>query len=364
MKKFSLLLLSAIAATQGMSTAHAAPLDALLSANKGTQPGKVEIEAGYDVVNDTVDLFRVRDRDNDFAGTNVGDYKGAHLRVGVAVTPSLWLDGGLWQRRLEYRNDEAKINSWQIATQYKFLDGKALVPALAARVGAWGNYADRLDKTTPTTVSGTTLNSVTVKDPSDRQFQADLIASWPVLQQGEVSAFAGVGTSRVQLGSVAGTATQNGCNYNLAFGQTNVTGTLAQFCNASAVVDRFTLANSSLGINVYNEAEYRARYLHAGVSAKWLTGNWQFRAGYDYQHVKRNNVDDIISQRGGKPVENNHTLIGEIMYRVTDNVSLFGRGQVMTKQFTGEIPFAYNSLTAGRFDKKYGFVSAGVVVRF
>jgi hypothetical protein len=364
MKKLHLLALSAVASTQLLSAAHAAPLDALLSANKPTVPGKVEIEAAYDVVNSKVDVFNVRDSDKDFAGTNVGDYHGAHLRAGVAVTPSLWLDGGLWQRKLDYRQDQAKVNSWQLAAQYKFLDGKALVPTMAARVGAWGNYADSLDKTSPTKVSGVTLNSVSVKDPSDRQFQADLIASWPVLQQGEVSAFIGGGASRVKLGSVSGTATQNGCNYNLAFGRSEVTGTLAQFCNAGVVIDRFTLANSTVGINVFDEAEYRARFMHAGLSAKWLMGNWQLRAGYDYQRVNRDSVDDSISRRGGKPVEDNHTLVGEVMYRVTNNVSLFGRGQLMKRQFTGEIPFAYNSLTAGRFDKKYGFVTAGVVMQF
>ena len=364
MKKLSLLALAAAASAQFLSPAHAAPLDALLSADKATTPGKVEIEAAYDLVNSKVDVFNVRDRDNDYAGTTVGDYHGAHIRAGVAVTPRLWLDGGFWQRKLEYRNDEAKLNSWQLAAQYKFLDGQALVPTLAGRIGAWGNYADTLNKTSPTTVSGVTLNSVSVNNPSDRQFQADLIASWPVLQKGEVSAFIGGGTSRVQLDSVSGTATQNGCNYNLAFGRTEVTGTLAQFCKAGVVVDRFTMSNSTLGINVYDEAEYRARFMHAGLSGKWLTGNWQFRAGYDYQRLNRDNVDDVISRRGGKPVDNNHTFIGEIMYRVTDHVALFGRGQMMLRQFTGEIPFAYNTLTASRFDKKYGLVTAGVVISF
>ncbi|MFL6719419.1 MAG: hypothetical protein ACJ8G3_23990 [Burkholderiaceae bacterium] len=130
------------------------------------------------------------------------------------------------------------------------------------------------------------------------------------------------------------------------------------------MIDRFTATNSSIGINVYDEAEYRARFMHAGLSGKWLAGNWQFRAGYDYQRLKRDGVDDIISQRGGKPVDNNLTFVGELMYRVIDNVSLFGRGQLMMRQFTGEIPFAYNTLTAARFDKKYGFVTAGVVITF
>jgi hypothetical protein len=362
MNKLFRIALSALAASP--LAASAAPLDALLSANKPAAPGKVEIEAGYDLVNSKVDIFNVRGNDNDFAGTNVGDYHGQHIRAGVAVTPALWLDGGFWRRKLEYRNDEASLNSWQLAAQYKFLDGQAIKPSMAARVSAWGNYADSLNKTSPTTVSGVTLNSVNVGNPSDRQYQADLIASWPLLQKGEVSAFIGGGVSRVQLDTVTGSATRGGCNYNLDFSSSAVTGTLAQFCNASAVVDRFVLANSAIGIDVFREAEYHARYMHGGFSAKWLAGNWQLRAGYEYQRIKRDTVDDIINQRGGNPVESNHTLIGEVMYRVADHVSLFGRGQLMKNQFTGEIPFAYNTLTASRFDKKYGFVTAGVVVDF
>ncbi|MDB5726920.1 MAG: putative signal peptide protein, partial [Noviherbaspirillum sp.] len=55
---------------------------------------------------------------------------------------------------------------------------------------------------------------------------------------------------------------------------------------------------------------------------------------------------------------------GELAYRLTTNLSLFGRGQYMTNQFTGEIPFAYNTFTAGRFDKRYGIVTVGLAADF
>ena len=49
MSKLSFLALSTALSCQFLSAAHAAPLDALLSANKSTVPGKTEIEAGFDV---------------------------------------------------------------------------------------------------------------------------------------------------------------------------------------------------------------------------------------------------------------------------------------------------------------------------
>jgi hypothetical protein len=36
----------------------------------------------------------------------------------------------------------------------------------------------------------------------------------------------------------------------------------------------------------------------------------------------------------------------------------------MTNQFVGEIPFAYNTLTANRFGKACRFLSASVLVTF
>jgi hypothetical protein len=364
MNRSSLFALFITGVTQLPSSVYAAPLDALLSVNKNTTAGNVAIEASYDVVNSAVDVFRIRDRDADFSGTKIGDYHGAHLLAGVAVTPRLWLDGGLWQRQIDYRRDQAKIQSWQIAGQYKIVEAMGYRPSMAARLGTWGNSAGTLDKTLPTQFQGATLNSIRVAGPKDRQYQLDLIASWPVSESVEVTTFAGAGSSRVTIDSISGTTTQNGCNYNLAFGRSEVTGTLAQPCSGSVVVERFTVSNSVYGVDVYNETQYSARYIHGGLSGKWTSGPWQLRVGYQYQALKRRNVDDIIERRGGMANKSNHVLIGELAYKITANISLFGRGQYMSNQFTGEVPLAYNTFTARRFNKRYGIVSAGIAVNF
>lgn len=347
-----------------ISCAFAAPLDAFLSANQSSTPGEVQIEASYDIVNSTVDVFGIRDNDANFSGTNIGDYHGGHVRAGVAVTPSFWLDGAFWQRRIDYRSDAAKINTWQLAGQYKLMEGAGYHPSIALRVGAWGNYADELKKSSATTFNGTTLNSVTVSDPKDVQYQLDLIGTSKILESTELTLFAGVGTSRTTLSSVSGTMTQNGCDYKLAFDPTEVVGTLAQPCNGSVIVDRFTIPNSALGVDINNESQYSANYYHGGLNLKWTKADWQLRGGYQYQYIKRSHIDDIIKSRGGTPYQSNHILMGEIAYKPLDNIAIFMRGQYMSNQFTGEIPFAYNTLTASRFDKRYGIVSTGLVVTF
>lgn len=359
---YSLALL--VSAAQLPTIVVAAPMDAFLSANQSTIPGQLQIEAAYDMVNSSIDVFHLRDNNATYKGTTVGDYHGGHLRIGMAVTPRIWLDGAFWQRNIQYSGDVAKINTWQLAGQYKIFEGSGYQPSIALRAGAWGNYADQLNKSSSTTVNGTTLNSVSVADPKDVQYQLDLIATSKILENTELTVFGGIGVSRTTLSSVSGTATQNGCNYNVAFGQSDTVGTLAQLCNASVVIDRFSIPNSSSGVNVYRETEYNAKFYHGGAMLNWHESNWQLRAGYQYQYISRNQIDDIIKSRGGVSYQSNHIFIGEVMYRVLTNTAVFLRGQYMTNQFTGEIPFAYNTMTASRFNNRYGIVSTGLVMTF
>lgn len=343
---------------------QAAPLDTFLTANQRNVPGEYELELSYDQVNSTVDIFNIRANDADYAGTNVGDYEGVHLRAGTALTPHVWIDGALWQRRLHYRNDVAAITSWQAAGQYKLLEGEGSQPSLAVRAGVWGNTSGELVKSSPTTASGVTLNTVNVRSPQDLQFQMDVIATFKPLPSAEVSVFGGAGSSRVSISGVTGTTTQGGCNYDVNFGTTSVTGTLAQLCNASLVIDRFSVPNAAYGIDVYKEAQYSATYLHAGMMGKWVYKDLQLRGGYQFLAINRGQLDDTIRSRGGVAHEANHIFAGEVMYRLYRDAGVFVRGQYLANQFVGEIPFAYNTLTAKRFDKHYGILSTGIVVVF
>ncbi|MFD2271008.1 hypothetical protein ACFS07_07400 [Undibacterium arcticum] len=232
---------AALASALACSSVGAAPLDALLTANQNNMPGKGEVEVSYDLINNSLDFLNLREKNG--STTNVGDYKGGHVRGGVAITPRLWVDGALWQRQIDYRSFLAKLNTWQLAGQYKVIEGAGYVPSVAVRLGAWGNSADSLTKFTNTTVVGTKFTSATVTEPKDTQYQLDLIGTWPLSQQTEVSIFAGAGASRITFDSISATSrTANGCEYNVAFSQDGSVATLAQPCSAKVVITRFYAA--------------------------------------------------------------------------------------------------------------------------
>jgi hypothetical protein len=177
-----------------------------------------------------------------------------------------------------------------------------------------------------------TLDSVTVDSPKDNQFQLDLIGTSTLSTHTELSMFIGTGTSRVALDGVRGTI-----------------GNLSAIPSADLI---------------NREAKYRANFLSACLMLNWKKDDWQLRGGYQYQYLKRKQIDDIISSRGVSSYQSNHTLVGEVKYQVIKEAAVFLRGQYLTNQFVGDIPFAYNTLTANRFGKAYGFVSAGVLVTF
>jgi hypothetical protein len=337
----------------------AAPLDALLSADSYQHPGEFHGEASYDAINATLDVAKMRSSTN-YAGTNVGDYSGAHLRLGYALTSDWSVDGGFWKRAISYRTDQENISSWQVASQYRFYGDANSIESYALRVSGWGNRADTLSKSTPTAIMGRTLSSYSVKSPQDRQLQLDAIGTWHLNEEYATSAFFGLGNSHISTGDMTGTYTSgNGCNYNMNFTQTGIYGALATPCNAPFVITNFFTPQQAL-----SEVNYAAHYHQLGASLQWKVDAWTTQFGYQYQQIARGSIDTLITSRGATSYQKNHIFVLDVSRKITPNIALFARGQLMQNQFVGEIPFAYNTATASKFSQKYGFASFGTHITF
>ncbi len=346
-----------LAAAAGASGAAAAPLDALLSASHPQAPFTPVYEAGYDMANRTVDVFGLRPRKDDGSYGPSGNYDGVHLRLGMNLTPALWVDGGLWTRRLRYESVSSDLVSWQLAGQYRFVDGGATGASLALRAGAWGDAAPELRKNTPVTVKGTTYTSATATKPRDAQAQLDLVASWPLRRDLVVSGFVGGGASRVDFDKVSATTqAEGGCRYDLEFTPTNVIAS----CDSKGMAIRVAVPNAVYGIDVDKEARYTARFANAGVNADWTTGAWRLRGGLQVVHLERSGIDEIVAERGGTPHKTNAIVAAEAARQLLPKTWAFVRAQVMAHQFVGEAPMTYNSLTATAQRRRYGLLTLGV----
>lgn len=335
--------------------AMAAPLDALTTA-KAPDEGKLQLEIAYDAVNNTLDVLKIRAKDPVYGGTAVGDYSGYHARADYGLTSRLSIAGELWQRKITNPGETAAIDSWNISGKYRFLGNNEPV-GLALRVSAWGDSSGTLKKNSPTQVLGRTVQTVTVNSPSDRQLQADLIGTWTLSPRTEWSAFVGAGTSQVDVAGLSATTVRNGCPYNLTFTQTMVTVT--QAISPCGGVSNVTATNPD---STLQEFSYRSTYYQAGTMLQWHHDGWQIRGGYLFRHLNRQNVDALLTSRGGIPYQTNHIVTIDVARRVTRNIAAFVRGQAMSNQFVGEIPFSYNSATANKFGRLYGYASFGVML--
>ena len=345
--------------------AAAAPLDALLTALPEQTAAAGFVELGLDRMSGGLDFFKVRDSDPATAGTKTGDYRGAHLSGSLRLRDGLWVSASLWQRDVDTASDTYRYQSWQLSGLYRFLDAGQTMPALALRLSAWGNRAAQTDSTTPVTVPGAILDTVRVTAPADRQLQADLVGTWKPSSSLEVSATLGGGATQLSYGGLSATTTRNGCHYQLAFNGNDIFGTLIPPCNASGgVIEQFYDRSGEYGVDVAKEIAWRGVFAQGGVNMAWRSEPWTLKAGYVYQAVRRDAVDDILASRGHPVHTHNHNITLESDYRFHPQLSGFLRAQLSSNLFFNDIPVTYNSATSDRFGHRYSLYTVGLRADF
>lgn len=344
--------------------AAAAPLDAFLTATPDQSKPLGFIEVGNDHMNSQLDFFKIKEDDPTTAGTQAGDYRGVHVRGGFRPFDAAWVSGSLWQRNVSDATDSYDYTSWQVSGQYRFLKASGKLPALAMRLSAWGNYAPQTQSNTPVTVPGAILNTVKITQPKDQQLQADLVGTWQLSPQTDVSVVVGGGSTKLSYGALSATNTLNGCDYNLTFVGNAISGTLAAPCAQDVYLLDIFDDSGRFGIDVANEIAWRGNFVQAGINSLWQRGPWTVQMGYLFHLVKRRAVDDILKSRGQTSYTHNHNIAVQANYQLTPNLSVFGRGQLTSNLFFNDIPVAYNSSTAERFGSKYSVFSVGLRADF
>lgn len=336
---------------------HAAPLDALQTAFAPSATTRWDVEAGSDHANKALDLLGMRPKRADGSYGPSGIYSGAHLRLGGQLTPDWRVEAALWQRDIQYVSTAADVSTWHLAGQWRVLQAKGGLPAVALRASAWGNRAPLLRRTTSVKVQGTTFTSAQATNPRDNQLQLDLLASWQLAATVQATVFAGLGRSQVDFDQVrATTGVAPACVYDVRF----IDGKVIATCDLNGTSTRISTPASVYGIDVDKEARYQANSAQLGANVLWQPGAWRLRAGVQYIKLDRGEVDDIVLKRGGMAFTSNTIGIAEIGYRIWPTSLLFARAQVMAHQFVGEAPLMYNTLTATQHRRRYGIATLGL----
>jgi hypothetical protein len=343
------------------TSVQAAPLDALLHTNGYSRPGELYIEVSYDAANQKLDIFKMRASEPAYDVTSVGDYRGAHLRMGYALTDRWKLDGALWSRQINYRTDYEPLTSWLLAGQYYVFSSPFNTAHLDLRLSAWGNSSSKLVKNSPTSIDGRTVTNVNINFLNDVQQQLDAIVTWQLNDLTKLSGFLGGGYSMVATGDITANYTNSsGCNYLMTFAKAGVSGQRTNTCRTPGP----TLDSFGATENILPALSYTAKYIQLGGNLSWQNQVWSLAGGYQYTHHIRNDVDDAIASAGATPYKSNHILVGEVKRKLSSNTALMVRGQLMSNQFVGEVPFFYNQITSSKFGKRYGIATIGLVAYF
>lgn len=344
--------------------ASAAPDDVFMQAEPATgEFTSVRVEASYDVVNDTLDVFHLRQSQGPVP-ENAGDYRGGKLMLGYKFSPHWSGSATYWRRNIDYGPDTNSIDSWMVALHYDPLAEPGARDRIMLRFALWGDYGGNLTRSSPLKVRSTTFNSVAVKDANDIQAQADVIFSGEISQRNQLTGFVGLGVSRVSISSINTQLQRGNCNFNVSIGSDNIArGALAAPCTAGNTrlqSASFMVDAGQFGLNINDDFSYIAGYLNLGGSWRWKYDNFAARLGYQFQYLLRSNVDSSARNFGNSPVRSNHTLGLELSYAVVKNVEVFLRGQASLHNFVGTIPLLYNGATAGKMDRYYGYGSVGI----
>lgn len=334
----------------------AAPLDALQESGPHAAPRSGFVEMSLDRMNDRLDLFNLRP-DWAAGADNFGNLSGWRLRGGYGFTDRAWLEAGLFGRSIQYGSLEPRLSGWQITGQWRLLRSDPLLNSadISLRASTWGNSTDTVSRNN-TSLGGVTLDSVSVTNPRDRQWQLGPVISWP-LGDAVFSVFGSAGRGQVSVERIS--ARLGDRTLNWSGGQFDLDG--RSLGNLGQNLAR------SLGLDdELATVNYSFRFLSTGVGLRYPAGNWQLRGGYEYVTIRRDEIDSVIAARDTDNItySANHTLVGEVAYRFSRVAYVFVRGQAMSNQFLAEVPFLYNGLTARRFDARYGLLTTGLVFGF
>ena len=361
--------------------AAAAPLDALLTALPGHGADRATLEISASRLNpllgrpaaasDAAPAAAAQpgdptgDATQTPARTQTGDLRTLLLAGAVRVGAQTWLSASLGRQQIDNDADTFVYRHWGLAGQYRFNEPAGAVPALALRLSAWGHRASSTATHSPVRVPGAILDTVTIRAPSDRQLQADLIATWLASPALDLSAQLGAGSTRLAYGALAATTTRNGCAYQLAFNGNDIFGTLAGPCSASGgVIKQFYDSSGGYGVNVAQEIAWHGHFVQAGANAAWRSGPWSAQAGYLLHSVRRDAVDAILAARGTPVIRQNHSLVLASAYQISPHLDGLLRAQFSNKLFFDAIPVTYNSSTAARFGSHYSVLTLGLRARF
>ncbi len=322
------------------------------------QGGSLTIKAGIEAVNDTIDVFKIKQSEfnaNTSGFDTLGDMKGVDFQLGYGMK-YLYLHTTLNQKNLQYSGTTLTNNYFDIYGRYEVfqLDRSAF----ALDVGYETNKAKNTYLRDETAINDTikrafpeqtiTINNRVLTQIKDGVTSVTNLAIDPYVAlldtKDEAFYWRGVASFWSKY-----TVTDFFGGYKQIKIENNIDSSIAHEVDLED-----DLANGDL------KASYSAKREDGMIFAGMNFGveYKQISAEFKYQYNKMIRIDCL------KEMEKNHIVDLNFLYNFTPNLGAYLGGHIMSNQFNGEIPYLYTKYTKTTFDHKYGYARTGIVYRY
>ena len=129
----------------------------------------------------------------------------------------------------------------------------------------------------------------------------------------------------------------------------DIFGTLTEPCVGSGggVIRQFYDSSGDYGVKVARDIAWGGRFMRVGGNAQWRNDVGLLTGGYLLHSIRRNNVDNILVNRGKPVVRYSQQLMLEAACKWQPNGSPFVRAQISSNLFFNDVPVTYNAGTSG-----------------
>ncbi len=310
------------------SATHALTLDLL-----GDHPtalllprGQFEVSAHTWLVNDTVDVFDVRDIAPGTPDT-AGDMDGLGFKLKLGLNHHLTFLFEAGQKDYDYGRSQLKVDSWSMALRAPIGPQNQKEPFFAVQLSHRENRGAGISKLFSTVNVGN--------------------ASYTFTPPVEIK-FGGVGDRETGL-MLTGTRT---------IGDKLLGSVYYEYAKADIYNELSTTLPTPQIQNVLNVLSYDQSKDTFGWSLHYkIDEKQQLSMDYNYLLVHRSlDVSD--------PVDVNKILNGTYTYKIKPDQFATLSGKYMESGFIGDQSFLYNKLVASRSDRKYGYLGLGYHFKF
>jgi len=326
------------------------------------QSGKVNINAGFELVNDTVDILNIKESElgSNSSGVNsIGDMKGINLNVGYTINDKWYTNMTLNQKELQYSGTTLKNQNLDIYLRYQFYQSQDLSFAIDGGYKmniASDSYVNDLH----------TINKILKNIAPNKKISLSQTGSKQTLvYQGDDGSIKTIDLkNRAYLAIVD---TKDKGLYGRAIVSVKKDKWLFDAYGSYAEVDIENRTDSSI-IHEDN-ADLQQELGDIGLSQKRVDGilssginfgyyfdKWYPEFNYQYNYIFR--------IAGLKKNTVNHIFNLNVSYIVNQNTGVYLGAKLMLNQFNGKIPYLYEKYSESSFSHKYGYLNAGLLYKF